>query len=63
MKLTVQGLIELARVAAGDDPARQAEWLERQLPACRHAPTKGQLEMAVAQLRIRAAKRVQEAPR
>ena len=56
MKPTVNGLIELAKTAVGEDPARQAEWMERQLAACGHEATKRQMELAVAQLRIRAAR-------
>lgn len=63
MKPTVNGLIELARVAVGDDPGQQLDWMERQLSGCNHVGTKRQMELAVAQLRIRAARRTKGAKR
>lgn len=61
MKPTVNGLIELAKTAVGDQPGLQAEWMERQLAGCKHPPTKRVMELAVSQLRIRAARRTKGA--
>lgn len=63
MKPTVQGLMELAKTAVGDCHRCQADWLERQLEGCKHEPTRKVMEMALSQLRLRAARCSKEAKR
>lgn len=53
MSVTVQGLIELARAAAGEDRRAQERWLLDRAKGIGHEPTLIALQTAVSVVRLR----------